>query len=642
MIGFAGMVLASIASEVTILLYVMGLWKKQPSLRRYGDLGVKVICGLMTFASLYLIFLLVTHDFQNMYVASHTDANLSLVFILSAFWAGQEGSLLFWGWMTTIFTVIIVLRSEEDDKFKPYVASILTTVNLFFLITMIFASNPFARYSYRPSDGIGLNPLLQDLGMVIHPPTLFVGYAAIAIPFAYAMAGMITKDEGWLQHIREWTLVAWLFLSLGIGLGGWWSYHVLGWGGYWAWDPVENASLMPWLVITAFLHSVIIQEGKKGMKLWNVLLISFSFLLVIYATFLTRSGVIQSVHSFSESAVGLYFGVFLGLASLATLGLIIFRRDLLKSRNIFEAYLSKESSFLFNNLILTVLTLLILIGTTFPMLSEAVRGYQVRVGPGYFNETAWPLSMILIFLMGLCPLIAWRKASVASLRRNLRFPVAAALVSPAALFFLGVNKLGGVIVVSSVGFVLGSILQEFYRAMDPDEPMPVGRRLSRLTRAIRGNQRRYGGYIIHISMILLIAGIAGSTLYESNNMVTLGMGESFDMGSYTFKMTDIYGAEEAERHLYTTQVDVYRNGEKIHEAFPSIGYFYQADSTVRYPHIHPSGLTDLYLIYESSSEGRATFTFKIIPLVTLIWIGIIVGLVGGIVAAWPVKKTRIR
>jgi cytochrome c-type biogenesis protein CcmF len=474
--------------------------------------------------------------------------------------------------------------------------------------------------------------------MVFHPPTLFIGYAAVGVPFAYAMAGLIKKDEGWLSHIRGWTLVSWLFLSLGIALGGWWSYHVLGWGGFWAWDPVENASLMPWLVLTAFLHSVIIQEGKKGMKLWNMVLITSSFLLVLYATFLTRSGIIQSVHSFAGSAAAQFFSTFTGLSMLATSILIISRYKWLKSRNIFEAYLSKESAFLFNNLIFMVLTLLILIGTTFPILSEAVRGYQVRVGPGYFNQTAAPLAMIMVFLMGLCSLIAWRHASVSSLKRNLTFPITAALAMTAALYFLGVSQLGGIIVSSSMGFVLGSIIQEFYRATDPDEPMPLGRRFTTLYKAFKRNQRRYGGYVIHLSMIIILGGIAGSTLYEQSKMVTLGMGETFDLDSYTFEMADIYSTRESERIIFGTQVNIYRDGLKFVESHPTITRYEDMDSTIRSPHIHTTGLTDLYVIYESSTEGRATFTFKLIPHVNLIWIGIIVGMVGSVISAWPVKR----
>jgi cytochrome c-type biogenesis protein CcmF len=638
MIGFASLVIIAVVTELTAVLYIMGLYRKRSDLEKYGDRGVQVSFALFTLASIYLLYLLLTHDFSNLYVATHTNRSLPLAYVISAFWAGQEGSLLLWGWLTALSTFIVVRKTETVDKFKPHVATILTIIQLFFVVTMIFASNPFEKLGFTPVDGQGLNPLLQDPGMVFHPPTLFVGYAFLAVPFAYAMAGLIKKDEDWLKRVRNWALVSWLFLSLGIALGGWWSYHVLGWGGYWAWDPVENASLMPWLIITAFLHSIVIQEGKKGMKLWNMLLVTFSFLLVIYATFLTRSGIIQSVHSFAGSAVGQYFGIFLAISALSSVALIAKRYEWLKSRNIFEAYLSKESAFLFNNLLFTLLTLLIMLGTTFPILSEAVRGYQVRVGPGYFQQTASPLSIILVILMGLCPLIAWRQASVASLKRNLTFPVITTVATTAILYFLGVSQIGGIIVSASIGFSLGAILQEFYRAIDPDEPMSLGKRVSTLVGTVKRNQRRYGGHIIHLSMILLIGGIAGSTIYENAKMVTLGIGETFDIGPYTIEMADISSAEETDKHLYFVQLDVYKGGTKLFEADPSITHFIQQDSTVRYPWVQAQGLSDLYLIYESSSAGRATYTFKIIPQITLIWIGTLVGLIGGVVAAWPIKK----
>ena len=638
MIGFVSLVIAAVVMELTVVLYVLGLYRKRSDLERFGDRGVQASFVLFTLASIYLLYLLLTHNFNNLYVATHTNRSLPLAYVISAFWAGQEGSLLLWGWLTSLTALIVVRKTKTVDKFKPYVATILVIIQLFFVLTMIFASNPFEKLGFTPVDGQGLNPLLQDPGMVWHPPTLFVGYALIAVPFAYAMAGLITKDEDWLNKIRTWAMVSWLFLSLGIALGGWWSYHVLGWGGYWAWDPVENASLMPWLIITAFLHSVVIQEGKKGMKLWNMLLITFSFLLVIYATFLTRSGIIQSVHSFSGSAVGQYFGIFLAISTIATIALIAKRYGWLKSRNIFEAYLSKESAFLFNNLLFTVLTLLIMLGTTFPIISEAIRGYQVRVGPGYFMQTVSPLSIILMFLMGVCPLIAWRQASVASLKRNLKFPLITTVATTVGLYFFGVSQLGGMIVSASIGFSLGSILQAFYWATDPDEPMPIGERVSTLIGAVKRNQRRYGGHIIHFSMILLIGGIAGSTIYENSSMVTLGIGESFDIGPYNIEMADIYSTQNDERQLYSVQLDIYRGGAKIFEADPSIAYFFQSEATIRYPWVKGQGLSDLYLIYESSTEGRATYTFKIIPQVTLIWIGTMVGLLGSIVAVWPVKK----
>ncbi len=640
MVGFIGLVLTSLVVEITILMYITGLVRKEPRFTRYADYGTIASTVLMSLVTLYLLSILLANDFQTIYVAQHTSKNLSLIYTVSAIWAGQEGSLLFWGWLTSLCTVVVVLKSSRSDKFKPYVASILNLVLLFFLLTLLFASNPFAKYSFVPADGAGLNPLLQDLGMVIHPPTLFIGYTLIAVPFAYAMAGLITKDEEWLTRIRGWTLASWLFLSLGIALGGWWSYHVLGWGGYWAWDPVENASLMPWLIMTAFLHSVMIQEGKRGMKLWNMLLITFSFLLVIYATFLTRSGIIQSVHSFASSPVGIYFGTFLGITTLSSLALILARYRWLKSRNVFEAYFSKESTFLFNNLIFTVLTLLIFLGTSFPILSEALRGYQVRVGPGYFNETASPLSLILMILMGVCPLIAWRRATAADFVKNIRFPLAGSVALTVIAYPLGNSSFGGIVISLMAGFVTASILQEFYSTMEPSTPRPLTSRIGLLFNSVSRNRRRYGGYLIHLSMVLLVVGIAESSLFETTRMVSLSEGDNFSMAEYSFTFLGVSQTNDIDVSRTTARMEVYRNGRMIHEASPSIAHFSRQDSTVRYPHIHQTGFTDLYIIYESFQGGQATFTLKLIPMVSLIWLGVVVGLVGGVVAAWP-KKVEV-
>jgi len=641
-LGFIGLVAAAIATELTALLYLSGLWKKREKLIRYADLGVVGVCAILTITSTILIYLLVSQDFQTIYVAQNTSRDLPLLYVISAFWAGQEGSLLFWAWLISIFNALIVLRSRKDDALKPYVATTLILVQMFFQIVLLFASNPFARYDFVPADGYGLNPLLQDPGMVFHPPILFIGYAAVMVPFAYAMAGLLKEDENWVYRVRGWNMLSWLTLTLGIALGGWWSYHMLGWGGYWAWDPVENSSLMPWLTLTAFMHSVMIQEGKRGMKLWNMLLPTFTFLLVIYATFLTRSGIIQSIHSFSESSIGIYFISFILLTLIASLGLIASKYGSLKSRNIFEDYVSKETSFLFNNLLFTTLTLLILLGTTFPMLSEAVRGYQVRVGPGYFNETFTPIALILAILMGLCPLIAWRKASLQSLRRNLTFPLASTFFLVAASFALGVGDVKTLVVVSSVVFNISALVQEFYRASEPESGESWAGRIRLLGSAVKGNQRRYGGYLIHLSIIIMLAGVASSTINEETKMVTLDLGERFDMGDYAFVLNDITSRDDGIKHVNQVQVDIYVNGKLAHEARPAIDYYYKNEQTIRHPYIHTIQLIDIYLIYEYSTGSSATFTFKTIPHVNLIWAGTVLGILGVMVAAWPRKLSILK
>ncbi len=639
MIGYISLFLALVVAEITVLLYANGIYRKQSNLFNLGKKGVLVICGLLTLSSIWLFYLLLTHDFQTVYVASYTSRNLPLIYTIAAFWAGSEGSLLFWAWLLSILTVVVVMTAKEKDDLTPYVAPILTLVLSFFLIVLLFASDPFAKLNYIPVDGRGMNPLLQDIGMVLHPPILFVGYAGFTVPFAFAVAGLLKENDRWVYRVRTWTLVSWIFLSVGIGLGGWWSYHVLGWGGYWAWDPVENASLMPWLLSTAFLHSVMIQEGKKGMKIWNILLISLTFTLVLYATFITRSGIIQSVHTFTRSPIGFYFLAFILATLTATLGLILIKRETLKSRNIFEAYLSKETAFLFNNLIFVVLTALVFYGTTFPLVSEAIRGYQTSVRAGYFNETFVPLSVVLVVLMGVCPLIAWRKASASSLKRNFAYPLALTAVALVAGFFLGIKDIGGVITIGVSVFVTVAIALEFYRGAKAEGNVGRLRHPKNLGSAIKRNRRKYGGYIIHLAMILIMLGIAGSALYENTMSFSLGEGESFSTGSYDVQLMQITTNSESDKITASAWLNISQNGRKICEAYPSITYYSTQQQTIRNVHIHSMWLDDIYTIFVGmEGENKASLTFKTIPLVNLIWIGIIALIIGTAIAAWPKRK----
>ncbi len=640
MIGYISLLLALIAAEVTILLYANGIYRKQTDFFSFGKKGVLAIFGLLTISSIWLFYLLLSRDFQTTYVATYTSRDLSILYTMSAFWAGSEGSLLLWAWLLSILAGGVVVTEKKKDELTPYVALILVLVISFFLIVLLFASDPFAKLNYKPADGSGMNPLLQDPGMILHPPTLLVGYAGFTVPFAFAIAGVLKEDERWVYRVRTWTLFSWIFLSVGIGLGGWWSYHVLGWGGYWAWDPVENASLMPWLLSTAFLHSVMIQEGKRGMKVWNILLISLTFSLVLYATFLTRSGIIQSVHTFAGSAIGMYFLAFILATLAATLGLIWVKRDALKSRNIFEAYLSKETAFLFNNLIFVVLTALVFYGTTFPLISEAIRGYQTSVIAGYFNETFVPLALVLIVLMGVCPLIAWRKASGTSLRRNFTYPLMLTVIASFAGFFLGITNFVGIVTMAVSVFVVSSIGLEFYRGAKAEGNVGRWKRLKNIGSAVKRNRRKYGGYIIHLSIILMAIGIAGSTLYESTMSFSLAEGETFNTGSHEIKLMQINTSAEGDRVTTSTWLEISHNGRKICDAYPSMTYYHVQGQWIRNVHIHTTWIDDVYTIFVGVESDKASLTLKTIPSVNLIWIGIAVLVVGTIIAVWPKKKSE--
>ena len=405
-----------------------GGWRQRPELSRSVIRSAYAVCGCLLVASLALWKGLVSHDFNIEYVAAYTSRNLPPYYIFSAFWAGQKGSLLFWAVVLSIFaSAAQLLTPRRYAHLMPYVAGVTSSVIVFFVSVMLFAANPFERLPFIPADGRGLNPQLQNVGMVIHPPMLYLGYISITIPFAFAMAALLSRrlDTGWIQAIRKWTLVSWLFLSIGITLGMWWAYVELGWGGYWAWDPVENASFLPWLTMTAFLHSVMIQEKRGMLKRWNFGLITGTFLLSIFGTFITRSGVIASVHSFTQSNVGYFFLAFLVVAAVLSFTLLHTRWGLLEAEVRLESMVSREAAFLFNNLLLVGIAFSVLWGTLFPILSELVKGTKITVGPPFFNRVNVPLGLLLLGLTGVGPLIAWRKASTANLRRQFIVPVTA-------------------------------------------------------------------------------------------------------------------------------------------------------------------------------------------------------------------------
>src|SRR3954451_23868999 len=498
-----------------------GRWQGREELRGSISGAVYGTFAALAVAALALWKGLVTHDFNIEYVAAYTSRNLPSGYIVSALWAGQKGSLLFWALVLSLFASLAqLLTPRRYAALLPYVAGVTSAVTAFFVCTMIFAANPFERLAFTPADGRGLNPQLQNVGMVIHPPMLYLGYISITIPFAFAVAALLSRrlDTGWIQAIRKWTLVSWLFLSIGITLGMWWAYVELGWGGYWAWDPVENASFLPWLTMTAFLHSVMIQEKRGMLKRWNFGLIVGTFLLSIFGTFITRSGVIASVHSFTQSNVGYFFLAFLVVVSILSFTLLYTRWPLLEAEVQLESMLSREAAFLFNNLLLVGVAFSVLWGTLFPILSEAVRGTKITVGPPFFNRVNIPLGLLLLALTGVGPLIAWRKASAANLRRQFTAPVAAGLVTLTGLLASGVRDLYATMALTLAGFVAGTVVQEFTRGVRARRRMHGETPLVALSRLVARNRRRYGGYIVHVGILIYFISYAVFCLQKKKNV----------------------------------------------------------------------------------------------------------------------------
>jgi cytochrome c-type biogenesis protein CcmF len=632
-----------------VALSFSGSWRGRPELSAAIVRSVYAIFGCLLVASVALWKGLVSHDFNMEYVWAYTSRNLPSAYIFSAFWAGQKGSLLFWAVVLSLFaSAAQLLTARRFSYLMPYVAGVTSAVVTFFVSVMIFAANPFERLGFIPADGRGLNPQLQNVGMVIHPPMLYLGYISITIPFAFAVAALLSRrlDTGWIHAIRKWTLVSWLFLSIGITLGMWWAYVELGWGGYWAWDPVENASFLPWLTMTAFLHSVMIQEKRGMLKRWNFGLIIGTFLLSIFGTFITRSGVIASVHSFTQSNVGYFFLAFLVVAAVLAFTLLYTRWALLQAEVQLESVLSREAAFLFNNLLLVGIAFSVLWGTLFPILSELVRGSKITVGPPFFNRVNFPLGLLLLGLTGIGPLIAWRKASAPNLRRQFITPVASGLVTLAVLLAIGLRDFYAVTAMALAGFVAGTIGQEFYRGIRARRRMHAESTLVAFARLIGRNRRRYGGYIVHAGILTYFVAFAGMA-FKRQQEATLKPGDSVEMRSpfghtYRFTHLGVSQFETLNRIVSAATVEVAKDGKP---AGLMVSEKRQHVDSFKRPTFEPStevGIRsnlqeDVYIVYAGSVEGteEAVYRFTINPLVWWVWFGGFILVFGGLVTLWP-------
>src|SRR5437773_7773203 len=612
--------------------------------------AVFAMCAALWVAVAALEWALFHHDFNVEYVASYTSRNLPIFYTWSALYAGQKGSLLFWASVLSLFgSLAMLLTARRHRALLPYVAGVVCTVATFFVSVMLFAqANPFHRLGYTPLDGSGLNPQLQNPGMVFHPPMLYLGYISITIPFAFAMAALLSKrlDVDWLVAIRKWTLLSWLFLSVGICLGMWWAYFELGWGGYWAWDPVENASLLPWLTMTAFLHSVMIQEKRGMLKKWNLALIIGSWLLSIFGTFITRSGVISSVHSFTQSNVGYFFLFFLIAAATVSFAVYASRLPLLEAEATLESMVSREASFLFNNLLLIGIAFSVLWGTLFPILSEAIKGTKITVGPPFLNQVNVPLGLALLAMTGIGPLIAWRRASIPNLQRQFAVPLTSGVFVLLVRRVAGVRGLGALMATRIGGFVLGTVVQEFARGARArhrqyGEPTPYA-----IVQLLARNRRRYGGYIVHVAIVLLFVAFAGMA-FKTETEATLRPGESAELKGrdghvYTFTHLGISQYNALNRQVTAALIDVRRDGKAIGRLRTEKRQHVDALGN---PTFEPStevgimsGLrVDLYVVLAGLVNGteQAVFRFTINPLVWWVWFGGFVLVIGGLIVLWP-------
>jgi cytochrome c-type biogenesis protein CcmF len=610
--------------------------------RRAGIAGFAAI----TAAAFALVWAAFTNDFSITYIMEHSNRALPAAYKFSALWSGQEGSLVLWAWLLGAYGFVLRLTHKTDVKLYAYAGAILAGIQVFFLVVLNFAAPPFALLRGQiPEDGNGLNPLLQYPEMVIHPPLLYLGYVGFSVPFAFALGALMMRYSGekWIKITRAWTMVTWLFLTAGVFLGMHWAYAVLGWGGYWGWDPVENASLMPWLTGTAFLHSVMMQEKKGMMKSWNVWLIFSTFLLTMLGTMLTRGGLVSSVHAFAESSIGYWFMTFMVIVAAVCIFTYILQRDHLVSEQRVESLVSRESSFMFNNLVLLAACFVIVWGTLYPILSEYIEGAKVTYDAAWYNRVSVPIGLFLLFLAGVGPLLPWRSTSFKSIRRNFVLPVTALWVAVIACLIAGVRpwhdgafNLGHFYALVAFGLsagVLTAILSEFWRGM-----MVIARQSGRnyfwsVFQLVRRNTRRYGGYMVHIGVVIVVIGLAGSAFNRSEEK-ELALHDQLAIGSYTLECVGFTQDSNANYTSDYALLDVRKGGKMQFQMAPEKRVYLVSGQPQTMVAIHSVVGWDLYVVYEGTNPdtGQPIIKAFLNPLVSWIWAGVLLMILGTLVA----------
>jgi len=650
-IGALAIVLAFCLSIYSLAACLIGKRRANPYLVASGERAVYAIWALLTLASALLVRALLTDDFRLAYVAGHSNRELPVLYKFAAWWGGQEGSLLLWSWILASYSSIVVYTNRNRFReMMPYVTSVLMLTQAFFLLLIGFVARPFDVLAVGEEviavpDGRGLNPLLQHWAMAAHPPTLYLGYVGFVVPFAFAMGSLITRRPGdaWIRVTRRWTLITWGFQSAGILIGAAWAYTVLGWGGYWGWDPVENASLLPWITATAFLHSVMMQEKKGMMKVWNMVLISATFILCIFGTFMTRSGLVSSVHAFAQSSIGMYFAVFLGLLIAGTTYLILSRLDYLKSEARLESVLSRESAFLFNNLILLASCFAILWGTLFPLISEAFTGVRVSVTAPFFNRVTVPIGLFLLFLTGVGPLIAWRRSSLESLRRVFLRPALGGLATAVVLFAAGVRHFTALVAFALCTFVAWTIVAEFVKGALVIRSRTGQSLIRSMVELTLRNTRRYGGYIVHMGVVLMFVGFAGSA-FNQKQTVEVNTGDTFSIGRYQLKLAGIEQGENANYEWERARVEVFQQGKQIAVLQPERRFYKASQQPTSEVSVRRRLKEDLYLNFAGRAETNQKVVIQayVFPLVSWIWIGFWVLMLGTGVCLLPSRGGGLR
>ncbi len=649
-VGNLILVTALVIAAYGVIVGYLGGRRRDPTLVASSFHAVYAVAALVGMAAIILWYGLLADQFQLKYVWNHSERSLPTFYKFAALWGGQAGSLLFWALLLSGYSAVVAYRfRRRQQALMPYVNSMLLVTSTFFLGLLVFAANPFEQVSFVPPDGRGLNPLLQNYWMVIHPVMLYLGYVGLAIPFAFAVGALLSRKLGreWVRTVRRWTLIPWLFLSIGIIMGSQWAYMELGWGGYWAWDPVENASFLPWLTGTAFLHSIIIQEQRGILKIWNVVLIWLTYFLVILGTFTTRSGILESVHSFALSNIGPFFLGFLILVVFGFLWLLFDRLPLLQGETEIDSMASREAAFLANNWLFTGLAFATLWGTFFPMFSEIITGSRISVAAPFFNKVNGPLFLLLLLLMGIGPLLGWRRTSLEAARRQFTWPLLAGVVLGGLVAVTAPSSPYAILGLAIIAFVTATIVQEFVRGVQARRAISGENPLLAMASLIRRNGRRYGGYIVHLGIVLIGVAIIGNEFYQSTTNVTLAPGESVELAGYTLtyqQLVEQRGPNFTEIGAHI-QVRDAKSGKPLSVLVPKRNLYDKApDQPTSEVGLQMRPTEDVYVVLNGWEGGgkTATITVYVNPLTMWMWIGGLVLALGTLLAAWPHPQRRSR
>ncbi|MDX1416383.1 MAG: heme lyase CcmF/NrfE family subunit, partial [Candidatus Promineifilaceae bacterium] len=640
-IGYLSLLFAFLAAVYSVFAAWYGNRIGKPAWVESARNATIIIFFLVLLSCTALVISLVQSDFSIEYVWRVSSIEMPTYLKVTALWGGQAGSLLFWNLLLAAFTAAAMARRwGKQRELMPYVIIVGSFTQIFFLFISLFVENPFARLAVVPPDGNGLNPLLRHPGMIIHPPMLYLGFVGFTVPYTFAMAALMANklDDRWIRATRRWTLVAWLFLSLGLILGGRWAYDVLGWGGYWGWDPVENASLMPWLAGTAFLHSVMIQEKRDMFKMWNMFLIILTYSLVILGTFVVRSGVISSVHSFAQSAIGPLFFGFISIMFLFSVYWVSKRRDALSSKNSIQSFLSREAAFLYNNFLILAILAIVFLFTYYPIFSELFTGERGFVGPPVYERALAPLFALLLLLMGVAPLTMWYRSSLKRIEMGVIWPALGAAIFVVVLFAFGMRSWGALLGFWIVGFSTILTVLEFWKGTRAR--MKRGENIwTAYTKLLARNRRRYGGYWIHMGVLVMAFGIIGTELFQQETQIRLSTGESVALGNYemVFQAVDRYAGPD-DLMITEAAVDVYYDGNLVRTLTPRSELYTRTMQPMTIPKARSTISEDFYVLlvnWEPLTPDSATFRIYLNPLINWVWAGGFIFILGTLIAAWP-------